>query len=1653
MTATSTIGIKLSLDGASQTEASLRRVGGSMDQLSTSAASVRQAMGGLAGALAGALSVREFVQAADAVTQLQNNLRLATGSAQAAGVAYQQLFDIAQRSRTNFAELGNTFASITRATESLGLSQRQVLALTETIGNAITVSGASAQASQAALVQLGQGLASGVLRGEELNSILEQTPRLAKALADGLGVSTGALRKLGEEGKLTAEAVVGALQSQQAALASEVQTSVVTVGQAFQQLKNAALVVAGDFDAASGSTGALVTGMQAVATTIGDLRVAFRGVSQSESDFSAFGEGVAATIRTIVLGASTAVAILQNLGKAGAGLAAAGVQLATGGGFAGARAVLDAMSEDIAANTKRWKEQGIAILESAGAAKAASEINERASARLARQGGGDSAKPLDFSRVVGGANSAKAAIKELGDEFASQREAAKGWADAWGDFAKIQRDVEASSDGLSKAQARLVEYLSSTAYTNASEEMRQLALDKAYAAIEAENLSTAIKAENEAIRAAIGAWADLVEVQQGNAQTAQQALAAQLAENETIGASVMALAELEAAKLLDAAASKERLAVLADEIDWSGDLGRAYQAEAKALRELAAAKTAGAAKQVAADTAKAAADEWQRASQQIEQSLTDALMRGFESGKGFADVLRDTVANMFKTMVLRPVISAVVSPLAGAITGSLGLSSAANAATSAGGSLLGTAATSAGTSALFGGASLSALGSAFGQGFMATLGGSTISGGTAAGLLAGGAAPGTGLAGTLGAAAPYALAAAAVLAALGAFRTTKTVGGGLTGTLGEGDIRAYDLRRKSGYLFGGPDYSIADRGVSEQSAALQAAFLSSRSAMAQTADAFDLGADAIRNFTTAIGSELIHPDTGGLGLKLDGLNPEQVQAKVQAALAAANDAMAAELLGIKTTAVETIKRTVTEVVGSGDDREWINREVSEQITTTATALRRDLVPWMQRIADASGPTAATLQTIAEYPAKLLEVAGTSRDALVQAFAQGLVTGDATTAGQTVANTLVASVEQAMLNNASGQIFDIVNRGIVTPMLDALLTGQTLTEALSQATIDATVAKATAAAQALGAVFNDPAFAAAMDQLRSSVGSALGTAGGALGFAAQYQQPTAAVAATASAGADSLGSAVGQLAQRFDGATNTLLGNQQDLQDQLLRAQGRTAEANTLARQRELAAYSDLAPEQQAHLAALYDQNQALRDQISTIEAANLVAEQRAGLERQLLEATGNTAALRALDLAALDESNRALQQRIWALQDEAAATNALQSQMASARDALQGVVSLSAQQTDGLLGALQKRFDADRKALETNRAAAASLVQEVSGVFDALKTNVRDLFAEVDSTRQYQAAQGRAFIASALAGARAGGGLPSAAELSDAISAARGGLDAQLFASQAEADFARLVLANELRDLQDISGSQLTEAERMLSVAESQLTALDGQLDAYREQIDVMRGVEQYTGTAAELLTRLLAAMEAERNLRTAVGASNLMGAGQASYSVGAQAGLTGAGQYFTQADALAAAAPFATGNANDALALYGAAQQSGFSLGQLEKIYGLGAGTLEDEVRKIEDAFGLKLPRFDVGTNYVPRDMLAVVHQGEAIVPAAYNPAVNPGLGGGNTELVAEIRALRQQNERLEARLASIETHQRRTADTLENVTEGGANMRTVAA
>ena len=185
--------------------------------------------------------------------------------------------------------------------------------------------------------------------------------------------------------------------------------------------------------------------------------------------------------------------------------------------------------------------------------------------------------------------------------------------------------------------------------------------------------------------------------------------------NEQIGLSKIAVAELEAARLEALATRKEENADIALGMDLTGRQSEIYLTQAKALRDLASAKREGAVRQVSADNAKQAADDWKKAAESIEKSLIDGLMRGFESGKGFGENLIDTLKNMFKTLILRPIVSAVVNPIAGAITGGMGIAGTAQAAGSAasGASALSNA------SGLLGG--IGAASSAFGTGIASGL--------------------------------------------------------------------------------------------------------------------------------------------------------------------------------------------------------------------------------------------------------------------------------------------------------------------------------------------------------------------------------------------------------------------------------------------------------------------------------------------------------------------------------------------------------------------------------------------------------------------------------------------------------------------------------------------------------------------------------------------------------------------------------------------------------------------------------------------------------------------------------------------------------------------------------------------------------------------
>lgn len=212
--------------------------------------------------------VQEIVQIADAWNMMGARLKLATAGQNEFVTAQKALFDIAQRIGVPIQEVSTLYGKLQQAVRMLGGEQKDALTITESISQALRLSGASATEAQSSLLQFGQALASGVLRGEEFNSVVENSPRLAQALADGLNVPIGRLRKLAEEGRLTADVVVNALMSQKDKLAAEYSQLPATVSQAFQRLQNAFGQWVAQVDAATGITKKLADGLTWLATNL-----------------------------------------------------------------------------------------------------------------------------------------------------------------------------------------------------------------------------------------------------------------------------------------------------------------------------------------------------------------------------------------------------------------------------------------------------------------------------------------------------------------------------------------------------------------------------------------------------------------------------------------------------------------------------------------------------------------------------------------------------------------------------------------------------------------------------------------------------------------------------------------------------------------------------------------------------------------------------------------------------------------------------------------------------------------------------------------------------------------------------------------------------------------------------------------------------------------------------------------------------------------------------------------------------------------------------------------------------------------------------------------------------------------------------------------
>lgn len=282
-----------------QAERSMRTLGDSVN----GAAKQMLSLSSVAGTLGGALSISALVSMTNEFTNLQNRMKLVTSSTAELTQVTGKLFEVAQSTRQSFGDTVDMYTRIARSSKELGLSQDQLLNITKTVNNAILISGASTAEAASGVVQFGQAMASGKLQGDELRSILENMPRLAEAIAKGMGVTTGELRVMGAAGTLTSKTVADAVMNQSSVINAEAESMSVTLSQASIQMSNSLMMYVGSADQATNSTGQLAKAISDIAKddTFGTF---ITGAALGTSDF----------VRALVGGVKTAIFTFHEFG-------------------------------------------------------------------------------------------------------------------------------------------------------------------------------------------------------------------------------------------------------------------------------------------------------------------------------------------------------------------------------------------------------------------------------------------------------------------------------------------------------------------------------------------------------------------------------------------------------------------------------------------------------------------------------------------------------------------------------------------------------------------------------------------------------------------------------------------------------------------------------------------------------------------------------------------------------------------------------------------------------------------------------------------------------------------------------------------------------------------------------------------------------------------------------------------------------------------------------------------------------------------------------------------------------------------------------------------------------------------------------------------
>ncbi|HBG7071705.1 tape measure protein [Clostridioides difficile] len=199
----------------------------------------------ITGAYMGLKTIGGLGSLSDQMTNTNARLSMINDGQLSDGGLNKMIFQSAERSRASYLDTAQIVSRIGMNAGSAFSSTREIVSFAEQLNKKFIIAGASTQEMSSALLQLTQGLGSGVLRGEELNAVFESAPNIIKSIADYLDVDIGKIRGMASEGMLTADIVKNSLLAASAETNAQFEKMPYTLGQIFTSIKNNAVMIFG----------------------------------------------------------------------------------------------------------------------------------------------------------------------------------------------------------------------------------------------------------------------------------------------------------------------------------------------------------------------------------------------------------------------------------------------------------------------------------------------------------------------------------------------------------------------------------------------------------------------------------------------------------------------------------------------------------------------------------------------------------------------------------------------------------------------------------------------------------------------------------------------------------------------------------------------------------------------------------------------------------------------------------------------------------------------------------------------------------------------------------------------------------------------------------------------------------------------------------------------------------------------------------------------------------------------------------------------------------------------------------------------------------------------------------------------------------------